>query len=135
MFFGGGTPSLFEARSIDRLLAAFDADAGFTDRVEITLEANPGTVSPKRLRGFREAGVNRISFGIQSFDPHFLKLLGRGHTVHETREAAPLARAAGFDNLSLDLIFALPGQTLESWRSDLDTAVSFEPDHVSALPT
>lgn len=132
IFFGGGTPSLFSAESIARVIEAAARLRPLTPNAEITLEANPGTVSLETLRRFREAGVNRISFGIQSFHPHLLKVLGRAHTVEETRLAAPMARAAGFENLNLDLIFAVPGQSLGDWRSDLDTVIRFRPEHVSA---
>lgn len=132
VFLGGGTPSLFSPATIARLLEAIVRRFPVAADVEITLEANPGTVSAEKLRGFREAGVNRISFGIQSFHPHLLKVLGRLHTVEETRLAAPMARTAGFDNVNLDLIFAVPGQTLDEWRRDLETAIGFAPEHVSA---
>src|SRR5262249_42092680 len=112
IFFGGGTPSLFAPESIGAVLAAADDTFGIEADAEITLEANPGTVDGTKLREFRGAGVNRISFGAQSFDDAMLKFLGRIHTADETREAARLAHAAGFERLNLDLIFSVPGQTV-----------------------
>ena len=154
VFFGGGTPSLFAPRSIGRVLDAIGrlwpdesrlesresrvACPGLStpdsrlSTSEITLEANPGTVTLDTLRGFRVAGVNRISFGVQSFHtPHLIRL-GRIHSGAEAVAAIRNARAAGFDNLNLDLIFAVPGQTLAEWEADLRTATALAPDHVSA---
>jgi oxygen-independent coproporphyrinogen-3 oxidase len=102
------------------------------DVVEITLEANPGTISHDKLRGFRAAGINRISFGVQSFHPHHLRTLGRIHGRAEALEAVELARQAGFTSVSMDLIFGLPDQTLSEWESDLTQACSLSPDHISA---
>src|SRR5581483_7234117 len=132
IFFGGGTPSLFQPASIARILESVAATCGIADDTEITLEANPGTVAERALAGFRAAGVNRIRFGAQSFNPAILKYLGRIHTAEETRSAARAARQVGFARLNLDLIFAVPGQTLADVRRDLMEAVALEPDHVSA---
>ena len=99
---------------------------------EVTLEANPGTITLDKLRGFRDAGINRISFGVQSFQPRHLATLGRIHSGDEAITAIELAGRAGFDNLNLDLIFAVPGQTLDEWESDLRTAMTLSPDHISA---
>ena len=132
IFFGGGTPSLFDPRSIRRIITTVDHRCGLESDAEITLEANPGTVSEAKLAGFRAAGVNRLSFGAQSFNPATLKLLGRIHSADETRAAARAARRAGFARLNLDLIFAVPGQTLEDVATDLAAVVELEPDHVSA---
>jgi oxygen-independent coproporphyrinogen-3 oxidase len=132
IFFGGGTPSLFAAASIGRILDAASALWSVAAEAEITLEANPGTVSPEKLSGFRSAGVNRMSFGVQSFAPHHLKQLGRIHSADEGRAAVSMARRAGFDNVSLDLMFALPAQTLQEWESDLAEASALQPNHVSA---
>jgi len=132
VFFGGGTPSLFSGGAIERVLGAVGDSFRTSPDVEITLEANPGTVTVDRLRDFRSAGVNRLSFGIQSFQPHLLKVLGRLHTVEETRLVMPMARAAGFSNVNLDLIFAVPGQTRDDWKKDLETAIAAAPEHVSA---
>jgi oxygen-independent coproporphyrinogen-3 oxidase len=132
IFFGGGTPSLFRPATIGRLLDAFAARAALADDVEITLEANPGTVERTRLEGFRGAGVNRLSFGIQSFQPDLLRTLGRIHSADDARAAIAAARAAGFDNLSLDLIFAVPGQARAAWAADVAEVVRHAPEHVSA---
>jgi oxygen-independent coproporphyrinogen-3 oxidase len=134
IFFGGGTPSLFEPASIGRVIAAATAawpkaDAGV---LEVTLEANPGSVDEAKLCGFRSAGVNRMSFGVQSFTPHHLQTLGRIHDGPQAVAALRGARAAGFDNVSLDLIFALPRQQPAEWRADLAQACALEPNHVSA---
>jgi oxygen-independent coproporphyrinogen-3 oxidase len=132
IFFGGGTPSLFRPATIGRLLDAFAARAPLADDVEITLEANPGTVERTRLEGFRGAGVNRLSFGIQSFQPDLLRTLGRIHSADDARAAIAAARAARFDNLSLDLIFAVPGQARAAWAADVAEVARHAPEHVSA---
>ncbi|HLX37158.1 MAG TPA: coproporphyrinogen-III oxidase family protein, partial [Candidatus Binataceae bacterium] len=110
IFFGGGTPSLFRPGSIGEILDTAERTFGIERDAEITLEANPGTVDIEKLRGFRAAGVNRISFGAQSFNDATLKFLGRIHDAAQTREAAKMAHRAGFERLNLDLIFAVPGQ-------------------------
>ncbi len=132
IFFGGGTPSLFAPHSIGAILDAADRSFGIERDAEITLEANPGTVSASKLAGIRAAGVNRISFGAQSFDDRILRFLGRIHSAAETREAAVMAHRAGFTRLNLDLIFAVPGQTIEGAISDIGQAAALEPDHISA---
>ena len=132
VFFGGGTPSLFAPPSIERILATAASLWRVRSDAEITLEANPGTVSADSLRGFRAAGINRLSFGVQSFQPHHLRVLGRIHSAGDAIAAVGWAREAGFDNLNVDLIFALPHQTLGEWESDLARAVGLHPDHISA---
>jgi len=132
IFFGGGTPSLFAPESISRILDTANRRFGIARDAEITLEANPGTVDAAKLAGMRVAGVNRISFGAQSFDDVTLKFLGRIHDASQTREAATMAHRAGFDRLNLDLIFAVPGQTLASVMADIEQAAALEPDHISA---
>lgn len=132
LFFGGGTPSLFAPRTIGRILDGVARATRIAPGAEITLEANPGTVDEDRLRGFREAGVNRLSFGIQSFQPDLLLALGRQHSVDDSRRALAAARRAGFDNLSLDLIYAVPGQSLAACEADIAEAVDIAPEHVSA---
>ena len=132
IFFGGGTPSLFSPRSIAKIIAAADQACGIERGAEITLEANPGTVDLAKLSGFRAAGVNRLSFGAQSFNAATLKFLGRMHSAEETRVAARLAHQAGFERLNLDLIFAVPGQTLDDVLADIDEVAALEPDHISA---
>ena len=130
IFFGGGTPSLFSADGIDRILTGVRTLTPLLPNAEITLEANPGTVEAAKFAGFRAAGVNRISLGIQSFNPRHLQALGRIHDDSEARRAAALA-ATHFDTFNLDLMFALPGQTLAEALADIDTALSFHPAHLS----
>src|SRR5262249_51029395 len=129
---GGGTPSLFDPGTIARLLETIGESIRLADDAEITLEANPGTVNPSRLAGFRLAGVNRISFGVQSFAPTLLEALGRRHTVADSLAAVRGARGAGFANVSLDLIYAIPGEDMAALESDLACAIELLPDHVSA---
>ncbi|MGB1580458.1 MAG: radical SAM family heme chaperone HemW [Nevskiales bacterium] len=131
IFFGGGTPSLFAAPSIARIIQAADQQLGLADRCEITLEANPGTAEAERFKAYRAAGVNRLSIGVQSFDNAALKKLGRIHDAGEATAAADMARAAGFDNFNIDLMFALPGQDLAAARADLEQAIALEPSHIS----
>ncbi len=130
VFFGGGTPSLLSPAAIEELIAAFRALAMLTPDAEITLEANPGTVEAGKFAGFRQAGVNRLSIGIQSFnDPH-LKSLGRIHGANEARRAAQLA-GEYFESFNLDLMYGLPGQTHEQALTDVEMALSFSPTHLS----
>jgi oxygen-independent coproporphyrinogen-3 oxidase len=131
VFFGGGTPSLFSADGIDRILTGVRTLTQLAPGAEITLEANPGTVEAGRFASFREAGVTRVSLGIQSFNPRHLKALGRIHDDAEARRAAELA-AVHFETFNLDLMFALPGQTLAEALADLNTALTFRPPHLSA---
>jgi oxygen-independent coproporphyrinogen-3 oxidase len=132
IFFGGGTPSLFRPATIARLLDGIAATCALADDAEITLEANPGTVERERLAGFRAAGVKRLSFGIQSFQPALLSTLGRIHGPDDARAAIRAARAAGFGDLNLDLIFAVPGETRVDWEADVAEVVRWAPEHVSA---
>lgn len=132
IFFGGGTPSLFCPRSIGFLIAGAERNFGIESDAEITLEANPGTVDSAKLGGMRTAGVNRISFGAQSFDPATLRFLGRIHSAEDTRKAVWLAHRAGFERLNLDLIFAVPGQGVDDVRADIAAAAALGPDHISA---
>ena len=131
IFFGGGTPSLFSARSIEELLAAFRARLNLAADAEITLEANPGTFEAAKFRDYRACGVNRLSIGIQSFNPAHLRALGRIHDGDEARRAIGIAQA-NFDNINLDLMYALPQQTLQDAGQDIDTARSFGTSHLSA---
>ena len=131
VFFGGGTPSLFSVEGIDRILTGVRTLTPLLPTAEITLEANPGTVEIGKFRGFREAGVTRVSLGIQSFNPRHLKALGRIHDDAEARRAAELA-ATHFDTFNLDLMYALPGQSLDEAVADIQTALSFQPPHLSA---
>ncbi|WP_150428126.1 radical SAM family heme chaperone HemW [Dechloromonas sp. CZR5] len=130
VFFGGGTPSLLSPAAIDELLAAFRALAMLAPDAEITLEANPGTVEAEKFAGFRAAGVNRLSLGIQSFNDAHLKALGRVHDAAEARLAAQLA-GEHFETFNLDLMYGLPGQTLAQALSDVEAALSLSPTHLS----
>ena len=131
VFFGGGTPSLFPPDAIDRFLQAASARLRFAPQAEITLEANPGTAEHGRFDGYRAAGVNRVSFGIQSFDDGCLQRLGRIHDSAEAEAAVKLAQDAGLDNLNLDLMYALPGQDLAMAERDLERAFALQPAHIS----
>jgi len=131
VFFGGGTPSLFSARAIEELLAAFRARLNLAADAEITLEANPGTFESAKFRDYRACGVNRLSIGIQSFNPAKLQALGRIHDGDEARRAIGIAQAH-FDNINLDLMYALPQQTLAEAEQDIDTAQGFGTTHLSA---
>ncbi len=131
VFFGGGTPSLLTGEQVKTILAAARAAFRVTLDAEISLEANPGTLTPESLKDLREAGVNRLSLGVQSMHPAELSLLERLHGVPEVIEAVAWAREAGFDNLNLDLIYGLPGQSLERWRETLAFALRLSPEHLS----
>src|SRR6266568_4816984 len=130
IFFGGGTPSLMTARQVEQMLTAARTTFRVLPEAEITLECNPGDADLDKLRAFRALGANRLSFGIQSLDDAFLKLLGRRHSSAEARLAAGWARQAGF-NFNLDFMFGLPGQSLAHWQRTLEEAVALEPDHLS----
>ena len=131
VFFGGGTPSLFPADAIDAFLQAASARLRFAPNLEITLETNPGTAEHGRFEHYRAAGVNRISFGIQSFDDGCLRRLGRIHDSAQAEAAVKLAQDAGFDNFNVDLMYALPEQTLAMAERDIERAVALQPSHVS----
>ncbi len=131
VFFGGGTPSLLSPQGIDAILSMVRARLPLTDNAEITLEANPGTFETEKFRQFRVAGINRLSVGIQSFNPGHLKALGRIHDQHEARRAVEIARGH-FENFNLDLMYGLPHQTPEEAHADIETALGFAPPHLSA---
>lgn len=131
IFIGGGTPSLFSPDAIDDLLSGLRALLPWRPDLEITLEANPGTAERGHFGGYREAGINRLSLGIQSFHPNLLQRLGRIHDGAEARAAIEQAQAAGFDRLNLDLMFGLPGQSVQQGLDDLRTAIDFVPGHIS----
>ncbi|GAA0963399.1 radical SAM family heme chaperone HemW [Kribbella koreensis] len=132
IFFGGGTPTLLPAEDLGRMLAAVRDEFGLAPGAEVTTEANPESVDPAYLAAIREAGFNRVSFGMQSATPHVLQILDRKHTPGRALEAAKEATAAGFEHVNLDLIYGTPGESLEDWRRSLESALSAEPDHVSA---
>ena len=131
VFFGGGTPSLLSARGLDELLCAIRARLPLAPDAEITLEANPGTFEAHKFAEFRSLGINRLSIGIQSFNPGHLKALGRIHDAVQARAAIEIAQSS-FDNFNLDLMYALPGQTVAQAVADIDTAIGLSPAHVSA---
>lgn len=131
VYFGGGTPTLYDPGHLCQLLTTVRHSCRVAPDAEISIEANPGTVTAQGLLFLREMGFNRLSLGVQSLDDAELKLLGRGHSAQEAREAIAAARAAGFDNLSLDLINCLPGQTPDQWQRTLDETVFWMPEHVS----
>ncbi|WP_444908495.1 radical SAM family heme chaperone HemW [Microbulbifer sp. TRSA005] len=131
IFFGGGTPSLFSPEAIGQILIMAEELVGFSENIEITLEANPGTFEQAKFTGYRAAGVNRLSIGVQSFSSSQLHNLGRIHSGEEASEALGMARKAGFDNINLDLMHGLPGQTEAEALEDLQRAVSLAPEHIS----
>lgn len=131
IFIGGGTPSLFHGAVFDRLLGVLKQRASFDDRIEITLEANPGTVEQIQFMSFLRAGINRLSIGIQSFQNSQLQHLGRIHSAKAAIQAVRAAQQMGFKNINLDLMFGLPGQTIVSGLKDLKQAIALEPTHIS----
>ncbi len=131
IFFGGGTPSLLPAPLMRRLLSSIHALIHSSAAPEFTIECNPSTVSTEKANLFREFGVNRISMGVQALDDELLDRLGRVHSVKAALESYRKLRAAGFDNINLDLIFGLPGQTLEHWRHTLERVIELQPEHIS----
>ncbi|MDX2464469.1 MAG: radical SAM family heme chaperone HemW [Porticoccus sp.] len=131
IFFGGGTPSLFSAETIGRIIQAAKRRIGFEDDIEITLEANPGTFEQEKFSGYRSLGVNRLSIGIQSFNQHHLEALGRIHSADQAVAAVHTAKAAGFDNINLDLMHGLPGQNTADAMADLQQAIDLNPNHIS----
>jgi putative oxygen-independent coproporphyrinogen III oxidase len=131
VFFGGGTPSLFAPAEFARLIAALKARFEFADGAEITLEANPGTIERGKFQGYAEAGINRVSLGAQSFDAKTLKVLGRIHSADDTHRAVEELKAAKLGNFNLDLMYALPQQSLQQALNDVQLAVSLEPSHIS----
>ncbi len=131
IFFGGGTPSLFSAAAIARILQGAEQLIDFSSTIEITLEANPGTAEQEKFRGFHLAGINRLSIGIQSFHNPHLESLGRIHNGDEAMKAVAFARQAGFENINLDLMHGLPAQTPAQAIADLQQAITLQPEHIS----
>ena len=131
IFMGGGTPSLFSAAALGRLLQGINQRLVLAEHCEITLEANPGTFEAAKFAEFRALGINRLSIGVQSFNDQHLRRLGRIHNADAAKQAITTAQAAGFDNFNLDLMFGLPEQTLEQAMADINTAMTFQPRHVS----
>lgn len=131
IFFGGGTPSLLPAALLRRVLEAIREKVSLRQLGEWTIECNPSTVSTEKAKLFRECGVNRISMGVQALDDKLLKTIGRVHSLKAALESYAKLRAAGFDNINLDLMFGLPGQTLDHWRNTLKKAIELQPEHLS----
>ena len=131
LYIGGGTPSVFKAGDIGQLIKAAHRFFKISANAEITIEVNPGTVNPEQLTSYQGLGINRISIGVQSFDDRALNFLGRIHSGKDANLAVKWAREAGFENVGLDLIYGIPGQTKRSWLFDLQRAVEFEPEHLS----
>ncbi|AGB41812.1 putative oxygen-independent coproporphyrinogen III oxidase [Halobacteroides halobius DSM 5150] len=131
IFIGGGTPTVLSGVQINDIITKCQQQFYCGDDIEITIEANPGTVDEEKLRIIKEAGINRLSFGIQSFDDYFLEQIGRIHTVQDAVDNYFLSRKVGFSNINFDLMFALPGQNLKDWEATLDFAFQLAPDHLS----
>ncbi len=131
IFVGGGTPSLLSVKQLEKILNSIQQNFRIESDAEITLEANPGTVTLEQLQGYRRAGVNRLSLGIQSLNEMNLQLLGRIHSAKQARESVVAARTAGFNNLSLDLMFALPDQDLPSLEQEISALLNLDPEHIS----
>ena len=132
IFFGGGTPTLMAPEDLGRTLRSLESDFGFTPDIEITIEANPDTVSKEKLAALREVGINRISFGMQSAAPHVLKVLDRTHNPENVVKATAWAREVGFENISVDLIYGTPSETLADWEATIDAALALPVNHISA---
>jgi len=131
VYFGGGTPSLLKPSQVEQLIECCDQRFGLMPDAEISLEANPETLTPEHLRNLSRVGVNRLSIGVQSFDEVILHRLGRIHSAARAIESYEWARQAGFDNINIDLIYGLPEQSVEDWHRDLERALDLDPDHVS----
>ena len=132
IYFGGGTPTALTIAQLELLLRGFRERLDLSRLEEWTIEANPGSVSDRKADLLKRFGVNRISLGVQSWDDHLLTLLGREHNARQAEESFRLLRAAGFTNVNVDLMFGLPGQTIEQWRSTLEKTIALQPDHISA---
>jgi len=131
IYFGGGTPSLLAPKQLEKILNSLDKKFSIDKSAEITMEMNPATLTPETLKSYKRLGVNRASFGAQTFDDRELKRLGRRHTASDVRETIELLRDAGFPNVSFDLIAGLPRQTLRDWERNLDEALKLNPEHIS----
>lgn len=131
IFFGGGTPSLFSSGQFEAIISALTEAFGIDPQAEITTEANPESTAPEFLEGIRKLGVNRLSLGVQSFDPDVLRVLDRSHTEQKVFELIPIAKSLGFE-VSIDLIYGTPGESIDSWRASLEKALSLRTDHISA---
>lgn len=132
IYFGGGTPTALTTAQLDLLLGAFREHLDLSELTEWTMEANPGSVSPRKAALMRKLGVNRISLGVQSLDDGLLRLLGREHNAAQAEQSFLILRNAGFSNINVDLMFGLPGQTIAQWRSTLEKTIALRPEHISA---
>jgi putative oxygen-independent coproporphyrinogen III oxidase len=132
IYFGGGTPTALMTSQLEFLLGGFRERLNLSSLAEWTIEANPGSVSARKAALLRKFGVNRISLGVQSWDDELLKLLGREHNSHQAEQSFHILRAAGFSNINVDLMFGLPGQTIEQWKATLEKTISLQPEHISA---
>jgi oxygen-independent coproporphyrinogen III oxidase len=132
IYFGGGTPSLLLQGEIENILSAILSNYSVTENIEVTLEANPDDLTKEKLLTLKDTGINRLSIGIQSFDDEVLKFFNRAHTAKESMDCIAHAREVGFANISLDLIYAVPGQSLSTWGKNIECALAFRPEHISA---
>nr|MBR6146393.1 radical SAM family heme chaperone HemW [Paludibacteraceae bacterium] len=132
VYFGGGTPSMLSVEQIGRILGELRKNYVFDADAEITTEANPSDINEEKLRGWKKLGINRLSIGIQSFQDAQLKQIGRRHNAEQARQAVRMARDAGFENISIDLMYGLPGETLKEWKEDVEEALKLKVEHVSA---
>ena len=132
LYFGGGTPTALNIAQLELLLRGFHEQFDLSKLVEWTIEANPGSVSARKAAILKKFGINRISLGVQSWDDELLKLLGREHNGRQAEESFRILRAAGLTNINIDLMFGLPGQTIEQWRLTLQKTIALQPDHISA---
>ena len=132
IYFGGGTPTALTTSQLEFLLGGFRERLDLSSLAEWTIEANPGSVSARKAAILRKFGVNRVSLGVQSWNDELLKLLGREHNSQQAEQSFHILRAAGFSNINVDLMFGLPGQTIEQWKSNLETTIALQPDHISA---
>ena len=132
VFIGGGTPTALSVTQLERLFAGLQQHLDFTNTDEFTIEMNPATVTARKAELLRGFGVNRVSMGVQSWDPHLLKLLGRVHDADQVRRSFAILREAGFDNLNLDLIYGIPGQSLAQWEESIRQTADLQPEHISA---
>jgi oxygen-independent coproporphyrinogen-3 oxidase len=134
LYFGGGTPSMLRPEQVREIVRVAREALGLDPNAELTLEAHPDTVDEAALQGFRDAGINRLSLGVESLDPDILDRIGRRHSVERVGTVVHLARSAGFGNISLDLMYGLPGQDMPSWRRTLEVLLDLAPDHTSLYP-
>ena len=132
IFIGGGTPTLLEPSDFAKLLNHLENEFGFEKNIEITIEANPDSVNPEKLKALRETGINRISFGMQSSVQHVLKVLDRTHNPENVSKAVHDAKAAGLEEINLDLIYGTPGESIDDWKSSIESALSLPITHISA---